>query len=77
MTKTEIRERAITAGVDPGQCPVCGADRVVSNRIPVAKCPQMSPNAISFDCPNDTKHIDALDLDVYIVRRKGHAALDF
>jgi hypothetical protein len=62
-----ILEQAVRAGIAPGQCPVCKVGLVPSRRVPVAKVPNMAPNAISFDCPNSQEHIEALDLQVYLI----------
>ena len=69
MSATVILEQAIRNGINPGRCPVCGSGLVPSNRVSFAKCPEMAPNAFSFDCPNNLDHIEAVDLDVYYVNR--------
>lgn len=64
-----VLESAVKAGINPGQCPICKTGLVPSRRIPLAKSPNMAPNAISFDCPKSQEHIDAENLAVYFVSR--------
>jgi hypothetical protein len=64
-----ILEQAVRNKINPGQCPVCKSGLVPSLR-PFAKVPNMNAMAISFDCPNNQDHIEAPDLDVYVLFRR-------
>lgn len=72
MTLNEIKQWAIQFGINPGHCPKCKAELVVSNRIPFAKSVGFGI-PISFDCPNSSRHIETLDLEVYFVTRNCRA----
>jgi len=70
MNLETIKEQALKNGITPGKCPVCGAELVITNRVDIAWCPEMSSNAIEFVCPNDRDHIPIEDRRVYRISRK-------
>jgi hypothetical protein len=74
MTKSEERiivEHATEKGILPGTCPVCKTQLVPSNRVLYGKVPEMTNDAISFDCPNSRDHIQPSDLVTYRISKGG------